>query len=80
MPLCHGNALSFYFSDPEKNGLEIFIDTPWDVEQPQGAPWDPELNEKEALEWVEETLRTSQVLLKEKKALKSLLIENKKRN
>ena len=23
MPLCHGNALSFYFNDPENNGMEI---------------------------------------------------------
>lgn len=57
LPLCHGNALSFYFSDPEKNGIEIFMDTPWDVPQPQGEVWDPSLNEKEALSWVEETFK-----------------------
>jgi catechol-2,3-dioxygenase len=57
MPLCHGNALSFYFNDPENNGMEIFFDTPWDVEQPQGEPWDPELDEKEALDWVEKTFK-----------------------
>ncbi|MEC7929302.1 MAG: VOC family protein [Pseudomonadota bacterium] len=57
MPLCHGNALSFYFNDPENNGMEIFLDTPWDVEQPQGEPWNPELDEKDALKWVENTFK-----------------------
>ena len=39
-PLTHGNAWSIYFSDPEGNGVEIFIDTPWHVAQPQGKPLD----------------------------------------
>ncbi len=30
----HGNALSIYFPDPEGNRLELFIDTPWYVNQP----------------------------------------------
>ena len=36
----HGNALSFYFSDPEGNGVEVYMDTPWYVPQPHGAPID----------------------------------------
>jgi catechol 2,3-dioxygenase len=40
MPLTHGNAWSVYFRDPERNGVEIFIDTPWHVSQPQGEPLD----------------------------------------
>lgn len=40
MPLTHGNAWSIYFQDPENNGVEIFIDTPWHVQQPQGKPLD----------------------------------------
>ena len=36
----HGNALSFYFEDPEGNGLEVYMDTPWYVPQPHGAPID----------------------------------------
>src|SRR5689334_24757398 len=28
-PVSHGNALSFYFADPEGNGIEVYIDTPW---------------------------------------------------
>ncbi len=40
MPLTHGNAWSIYFEDPEHNGVEVFIDTPWHVQQPQGKPLD----------------------------------------
>ncbi len=36
----HGNALSFYFADPEGNGLEVYMDTPWYVPQPHGVPID----------------------------------------
>jgi len=36
----HGNALSFYFSDPEGNGIEVYMDTPWYVPQPHGVPID----------------------------------------
>ncbi|MEM1434896.1 MAG: VOC family protein [Pseudomonadota bacterium] len=34
LPICHGNAWSLYFSDPEGNGLECFVDTPFHVAQP----------------------------------------------
>lgn len=40
MPLTHGNAWSIYFQDPEHNGIEVFIDTPWHVQQPQAKPLD----------------------------------------
>ena len=55
LPLCHGNALSLYFNDPEGNGLEVFWDTPWHVSQPHAVVWDADLDEKEALDWVEDT-------------------------
>ncbi|MGL4407346.1 MAG: VOC family protein [Zoogloea sp.] len=32
--ISHGNALSFYFHDPEGNRLELFWNTPWYVTQP----------------------------------------------
>ena len=54
MPLSHGNTLSIYFNDPEGNGIEVFWDTPWHIAQPQGKPWDTNLNEEEALAWIEE--------------------------
>ena len=52
-PLSHGNTLSLYFNDPEGNGIEVFWDTPWHVAQPQGKVWDANLDEAEALAWVE---------------------------
>lgn len=54
LPLSHGNTLSLYFNDPEGNGLEVFWDTPWHVDQPQGKVWDAELDLDAALSWVEE--------------------------
>jgi catechol-2,3-dioxygenase len=33
-PITHGNALSVYLHDPEKNRVELLIDTPWYVPQP----------------------------------------------
>lgn len=53
-PLSHGNTLSIYFNDPEGNGVEVFWDTPWHVEQPQGKPWDVSMNQEQALDWVKE--------------------------
>lgn len=38
--LNHGNALSIYFSDPESNTVEVYLDTPWYVTQPHGDPLD----------------------------------------
>lgn len=38
--LNHGNALSVYMRDPEGNTVEIYIDTPFYVEQPHGDPLD----------------------------------------
>jgi len=38
--LNHGNALSIYFSDPEDNTIEVYLDTPWYVTQPHGDPLD----------------------------------------
>lgn len=54
LPLSHGNTLSLYFNDPEGNGLEVFWDTPWHVDQPQGKVWDTNLDREAALSWVEE--------------------------
>jgi catechol-2,3-dioxygenase len=50
VPLCHGNAWSVYFRDPEFNGVEVFIDTPWHVRQPQGVPLDLDKSNDEIVE------------------------------
>ncbi len=39
-PVSHGNALSVYFLDPERNRVELLIDTPWYVPQPCRIPLD----------------------------------------
>ena len=52
-PITHGNAVSVYFADPEGNGIEIFCDTPWHVEQPVIAGWDPTMSADEVLADVE---------------------------
>lgn len=40
MPISHGNAWSLYFTDPEGNGLECFVDSPFHVAQPYGDGFD----------------------------------------
>ena len=52
-PVTHGNAVSVYFNDPEGNGVEIFCDTPWHVEQPQIGGWDPTASVADILAKVE---------------------------
>jgi catechol 2,3-dioxygenase len=49
----HGNAWSVYFRDPEGNGLEVFCDSPWHVQQPQGKPWDLAMSETDLREQTE---------------------------
>lgn len=39
-PVSHGNAWSIYFKDPEGNGVEVYLDTPWHIPQPHGDPLD----------------------------------------
>src|SRR5262245_31642111 len=53
----HGNALSLYFKDPEGNRIELFIDTPWYVEQPVRVPIDMKLPEAELWAWAERDAR-----------------------
>lgn len=36
----HGNAWSLYFNDPEGNGVETYVDTPFHVAQPYAGSWD----------------------------------------
>ncbi|MEN8182307.1 MAG: VOC family protein [Myxococcota bacterium] len=50
-PITHGNTWSFYFRDLEGNGLEVFCETPWHVQQPQLRGWDPSQSDEELLEW-----------------------------
>lgn len=56
-PVSHGNALSVYFRDPEGNRIELFVDTPWYVEQPLRIPMDMNRSDDELWRWAEETAR-----------------------
>ncbi|MEM9036895.1 MAG: VOC family protein [Actinomycetota bacterium] len=40
IPIDHGNAWSLYFTDPEGNGLECFVDSPFHVAQPYAGGLD----------------------------------------
>lgn len=53
----HGNALSFYFPDPEGNTLEVYMDTPWYVPQPHGVPIDLSQPDEEILARCEQHCR-----------------------
>ncbi len=46
-PTDHGTAWSLYFRDPEKNRIELFVDSPWYVEQPRVDPLDLDASEKD---------------------------------
>lgn len=39
-PISHGNAWSVYFPDPEGNLIEVYLDAPYYIPQPQGKPFD----------------------------------------
>jgi len=56
-PVSHGNALSVYFRDPEGNRVELFIDTPWYVEQPLRIPMDMSLPDDALWKWAEKSAR-----------------------
>ena len=55
--ISHGNALSVYFRDPEKNRVELLIDTPWYVPQPYRVPYDIMLPDAEVWVAVEKQVR-----------------------
>lgn len=46
----HGNAWSLYFSDPEENLVEVYLETPWYVPQPHANPLDLNTSDAEILE------------------------------
>ena len=46
-PVDHGNAWSIYFRDPDGNRLEVFMDTPFYVRQPQRETLDLSKSDQE---------------------------------
>jgi catechol 2,3-dioxygenase-like lactoylglutathione lyase family enzyme len=57
-PVTHGNALSIYFHDPEKNRVEVLIDTPWYVPQPCRMPVDLALPDEDLWRELEKHARS----------------------
>ena len=53
-PICHGNAWSVYFRDPEGNRIEVFCDSPFHVQQPQLQGWDFSMSEVDLRKATEE--------------------------
>jgi catechol 2,3-dioxygenase len=53
----HGNAWSIYASDPEGNGLEAYLDSPWHVAQPHGRPFDLSLPDEKIFAATEAAVR-----------------------
>jgi catechol 2,3-dioxygenase len=43
----HGNAWSLYFNDPEGNGVECYVDTPFHVAQPNAGEFDIDATDAE---------------------------------
>ncbi len=56
-PMNHGNAWSVYYFDPEGNRVEVYLDTPFYVSQPYGAPLDLSKTEAELLQETEAMVR-----------------------
>ncbi len=48
-PMNHGNAWSLYYFDPEGNRVEVYLDTPYYVNQPYGTPLDLDKSTEELL-------------------------------
>lgn len=56
-PMNHGNAWSVYYFDPEGNRVEVYLDTPFYVNQPYGTPLDLTKTEAELLRETEAMVR-----------------------
>ncbi|MFT6580846.1 MAG: catechol-2,3-dioxygenase [Alphaproteobacteria bacterium] len=54
----HGIAWSIYFLDPEENRIEIFVDSPWYINQPAGEPIDLSQSDAEIMAATETHART----------------------
>jgi ferredoxin-NADP reductase len=54
LPACHGNALSIYARGPEGNRLELFIDTPWYVNQPLRESFGFDQSDEDIWHWAHE--------------------------
>ena len=58
-PVTHGNALSAYFLDPEKNRIEFYLHTAWHVPQPFRIAVDLSLPDAALWEQIEKHVRAT---------------------
>jgi catechol 2,3-dioxygenase-like lactoylglutathione lyase family enzyme len=58
-PVSHGNALSAYFLDPEKNRIEFYMHTPWHVPQPHRISVDLSLPDARLWAAIEQDVRAT---------------------
>ena len=56
-PIDHGNAWSVYSSDPDGNGIEVYLDSPWQVAQPHGRALDLSLSDAQIRAATEAAIR-----------------------
>lgn len=50
LQICHGNSWSLYFSDCEGNGLECYVDTPYNVGQPFAAGFELDQSDEDIMQ------------------------------
>ena len=62
-PIDHGNAWSVYSSDPDGNGIEVYLDSPWQVAQPHGRPLDLSLSDAEIIKHTESIIANDKTFL-----------------
>ena len=56
-PISHGNSWSLYSADPEGNGLEVYADTPWHVNQPQTHTLDLSMKDEDIVAATEASIK-----------------------
>ena len=52
----HGNAWSLYFNDPEGNGVECYVDSPFHVAQPYAGTFDLDATDEQILQATRERI------------------------
>ncbi len=57
MQIDHGNAWSLYFKDPEGNGVECYVDSPFHVAQPYAGTFDVDASDEQIEQATRETIQ-----------------------